>query len=279
MGRSFCSLLIALSAILAGCTAQNNTLSPSDRTANITDMAKHAGWQRKDLKAGEFILASFSPSQLSESNTLTVYIEGDGLAWQSSYRPSEDPTPINPVALKLALTDNHPAIIYLGRPCQYQAHPNCTSDYWLSKRFAPEVVQGYQDVLNTIKEKNHQLQFVLIGFSGGGAIATLLAEQRNDIKLLVTVAGNLDHQYWTEQHNITPLTGSMNPVDYCGALRNTRQIHFIGENDTIITSETSSKFFNCIGSTDNITIRNIQNFDHHCCWENQWPQLQLEFSY
>lgn len=53
-------------------------------------------------------------------DVLRVYIEGDGHAWQSRTRPSADPTPHNPVGLRLALADPSPApLLYLARPCQY----------------------------------------------------------------------------------------------------------------------------------------------------------------
>ena len=39
------------------------------------------------------------------SPLLTLYLEGDGRAWASRYRLSSDPTPVNPLALRLAAVD------------------------------------------------------------------------------------------------------------------------------------------------------------------------------
>ncbi len=46
-----------------------------------------------------------------------------------------------------------------------------------------------------------------------------MAARRSDVELLVTVTANLDTGMWTEHHDVTPLTGSLNPVNYAGALR------------------------------------------------------------
>jgi hypothetical protein len=37
-----------------------------------------------------------------------LYIEGDGYAWKNRHEPSNDPTPMNPVAMRLAAADPHP---------------------------------------------------------------------------------------------------------------------------------------------------------------------------
>ncbi|UTW10213.1 hypothetical protein [Marinobacterium rhizophilum] len=129
------------------------------------------------------------------------------MAWIS--RPS--PAPIT--GLKLVLADPANNIIYLGSPCQYRAGPNCASPYWLNKRFAPEVIQSYSLALDRLKQTCNAASLTLVGYSGGGAIATLLTAQRQDVDLLITVAGNLDPVYWTRHHQITPLRGSLNPAD------------------------------------------------------------------
>ncbi len=50
---------------------------------------------------------------------MVVYIEGDGRAYVNRRTPSNDPTPGNPMALRLALADPSLRVLYLGRPCQY----------------------------------------------------------------------------------------------------------------------------------------------------------------
>jgi pimeloyl-ACP methyl ester carboxylesterase len=110
---------------------------------------------------------------------------------------------------------------------------------------------------------------VLVGYSGGGAIASLLAARRDDVSALITVAGNLDHQRWTTIKNISPLTGSLNPIDSVQAI-SAPQWHFYGRQDTIIPLPTLQGYQakqpmnNRLIATDN---------GHHCCWAEQWPTL------
>jgi hypothetical protein len=61
---------------------------------------------------------------------LSVYIEGDGLAWMSRRRLSRDPTPVDPLALDLAALDPAANVVYLARPCQHTEHdPLCEPVY------------------------------------------------------------------------------------------------------------------------------------------------------
>ncbi len=62
--------------------------------------------------------------------------------------------------------------------------------------------------IDKLKQKYNSEKLQLIGYSGGGAVVTLVASQRSDVISLVTIAGNLDHQTWTKHHKVSPLTGS-----------------------------------------------------------------------
>ena len=137
-----------------------------------------------------------------------VRIEGDGLAWLSRSQVSADPTPMQPVALELAMRQPGGAAAYLARPCQYVQGPdarNCATAWWTDRRFAPEVVTASSLAIDQLKLRFSAQRLVLVGYSGGGAIAALVAAQRHDVALLVTVAGNLDTQAWTALNRITPL--------------------------------------------------------------------------
>lgn len=76
------------------------------------------------------------PGLSSHSKILRVYIEGDGHAWESRTRPSTNPTPRNPVALRLAMADpGADTVLYLARPCQYvqgEDRRQCSNRYWTS---------------------------------------------------------------------------------------------------------------------------------------------------
>ncbi len=68
----------------------------------------------------------------------------------------------------------------------------------------------------------------LVSYSGGGAVATLVAARRNDVHNLVTVAGVLDHELWTRNHHLSPSTGSLNLADVWPGLTNIAQSQDVG---------------------------------------------------
>jgi len=85
----------------------------------------------------------FCPTSIPTAELLTIYIEGDGLSWIDASTPSNEPTPMDPLALKLALRDDAPSA-YLARPCQYVAEDrkkSCAQKYWTYSRFSEEVIE------------------------------------------------------------------------------------------------------------------------------------------
>ena len=113
----------------------------------------------------------------------------------------------------------------------------------------------------------------LIGYSGGGTVAALVAARRKDVIHLVTVAANLDHALWTQQHDIAPLDGSLNPVDLWPRLARIPQVHFVGADDEIVDPSIAAAYRARFPRGSPIRIETIPGFDHHCCWAEQWPAL------
>lgn len=263
--------LVVMNMVLIGCASNNLAL----RRSQSAKLALDAGWSRTALNAGQFSLISFAPQDMVQANTLTIYIEGDGLAWIDSSTPSFDPTPINPLALRLALRDPNPAVAYLARPCQYtlgSEQHDCSTRYWTSHRFAPEVIEASDLAVSQLKTRVGAQHIRLIGYSGGAAVAALVAARRNDVAMLVTVAGNLDHFTWTKQHGVSPLSGSLNASDYWQTLQHVPQQHYVGGRDDNINPSImqsyASKFRNPLPS---ITV--IPSYTHNCCWEENWRDL------
>ena len=222
------------------------------------------------------MLTSFVPEKISTNKTLTVYIEGDGLAWITSSSISPDPSPIKPVALELALQHPNNSVAYLARPCQFvEANDakNCNANYWTIGRFSTEVIDATNQAIELLLAKFKSSQLILVGYSGGGAVTTLVAARRNDVIELVTVAGNLDHRLWTQQRRISALTGSLNPADEWTSLVDIKQLHFVGANDTVVDKSISKSFQEKFPVGRQPEIKIIGNFDHHCCWSQQWPKL------
>ncbi len=266
--------------LLTGCVS---IPTPKQRQDTAEQLASHQGWHKKKVIALGFDLLIFKPIKWEQSSILTVYFEGDGYAWRSKSRLSADPTPINPTALKLAI--NHPLgnVAYVARPCQYvggETARGCDKRYWSNRRFSEEVIASSNVALDSLKHFFSATQLQLVGFSGGAAIATILAAQRNDVIKLITVSGNLDHQSWTDFHKLSPLTGSLNPVSYREKLAGIEQIHFVGEHDKVMPAFLAYKFVAGLPVKANAKVAVVSGQSHNCCWEsiwkaNQWGQVSI----
>jgi len=266
---------LCVAALLSACSVMP---TPAERRSLADTLANGKGWEASIVVAGDFHLLAYAPARVRPSDTLTVYIEGDGFAWASPLRPSDDPTPRNPVALRLALAHPETNAAYLARPCQYVGADQvaCPRRYWTDARFAPEVVDAASLALDVLKARSGAQQLVLVGYSGGGAIAALVAARRPDVERLITVAGNLDHLAWTRHHGLQPLAGSMNPADQADQLRNIPQWHLVGEKDKVIPPALAQGFAERFPSGHQPRVIVEANFDHQCCWAENWQRLFSE---
>lgn len=271
--RSSC---IGGALILVALCACARLPSPQERYQHATALLASKSWSAHTVDAGTFRVAAFFPAPREPSALLTVYLEGDGLAWVANDIPSQDPTPANPVALRLALSQPDGAAAYLARPCQFQTgghDPACGDSYWTGKRFSDEVVASTGMALDHVKKIFGASRLQLVGYSGGGAVAALVAAGRNDVVRIITVAGNLDTAAWVRHHGVTPLQGSRNPADAAARLKDIRQILFVGGNDAIVPADIAIAYASRFPPSDRPEIRTIGGFDHVCCWAEQWPRL------
>lgn len=202
---------------------------------------------------------------------LDVYIEGDGIPFRNRYEISADPTPHNPLALRLMNEDKN-ASIYLGRPCYFALRDeHCGAEKWTSERYSDEIVASMvvalRHYLNLSAHKYHSI--TLIGYSGGGTLALLMAARMPEITQLVTVSANVDIDAWARLHDYTLLTGSINPANTLSSATPALQLHFIGERDENIPASIALPFFRKIQQEPMI----ISNADHQCCWVQAWPKL------
>lgn len=215
----------------------------------------------------------------AEGGRLTVYIEGDGLPWKRKNEVSDDPTPVNPVAMRLAALDPSGAVGYLARPCQFTggtAGRNCTSDVWTKARYGEEAVSAMNEGLQQLKERAGAREIALVGYSGGGTIAALLAIRRTDIVWMKTVASPLDTGAFTSLHKVTPLSASLNPADNDAALARIPQIHYVGEEDEIVPAEINRRFLSQMGDTSCAALVILPGLDHRSGWTDVWPGLAGE---
>lgn len=257
-----------LFAALSGCST-----SGSFRDAReIAAWAEERGLSETIIQAGAFRLTAFVRKPSIPSETLAIYIEGDGATWPTPYHPPRDPTPARPVALALAAVDPSAAVVYLGRPCQYLSADElerCDSAYWTERRFAPEVVAAYDEAVGRQKSALAARRLTLVGYSGGGVLATLLAARRDDVDVLITVAAPLAVAEWVTWHKASPLKGSVDPVELGENVRLPRSVHFVGGKDETVPPAIVERFVRRKGGRMEV----ISGFDHECCWARDWSTL------
>lgn len=272
LGITFC--LVAL--LLPSCVS---VPSLPQRTVTANTLAKTHQWQAKKIETKYFDLISYQPkSPLQPKKVLTVYIEGDGFAWLTKHKISADPTPINHTVLKMALQHQPGNVVYLARPCQYTGGltaRNCNKHVWTDARFSEHVIAANNAALNQLKAIFSAEKLQLIGYSGGGAVASLVAARRSDVVRLITVAGNLDHEAWTKHHKISPLSHSLNPIDYRQQLSAIEQIHFVGMTDKVIPPFLATNFVASFSSATQARVITVPD-QAHCCWDAVWHDHLLE---
>jgi dienelactone hydrolase len=265
---------VLLAALLTACAALPTF---EERRTHADALAAVHGWQASAISGGKFNLVAYAPRRYEHNVNLAIYIEGDGFAWVSPALPSTDPTPRDPLALRLALAHPQGNAVYLARPCQYvdALRTGCAKRYWMESRFAVAVVTATSEAIDVLKQRFGAERLTLVGYSGGGAVAALLATQRSDVERLVTVAGNLDHRAWTAHHRVAPLSASLNPVDGPNRLATVRQIHFIGELDRVIPPALTRGLPAEFLGPQSRNLHLIPAYDHVCCWAQDWPRRWL----
>ncbi|MBU0858777.1 MAG: alpha/beta hydrolase [Alphaproteobacteria bacterium] len=267
---------VVAALLLSSCIT---TAAPEKRAVSAQSAAQSAGLTRQVVPGGGFDLTIFSRIN-APGQAARVYIEGDGLAWIGRYKVSADPTPTEPVALRLAAADlqANPGqnVIYMARPCQYSSGPACQKDYWTGKRFAPEVISAMDAALSRVTDAGQVNGVELVGFSGGGAVAALLAAQRPDVVNLRTVAGNLDHRAHSRIHNVSLLAGSLNPPDRAARLQSVPQYHFTGAQDKNVTSAVYEAYAAQLGDRKCVRHQVVPGVSHEEGWAAAWAALLAE---
>ncbi|HEV2524114.1 MAG TPA: alpha/beta hydrolase, partial [Gammaproteobacteria bacterium] len=274
-----CNLIVLIClffCMLSGCASQNQ-LSSNKVNQTAENIARLNHFQKQLIKTNPFTLTTFQKFQ-AINQTLTIYIEGDGRTWITRSKLSNNPTPKNPLALKLAALDNSANVAYLARPCQYTPHtlnPACNPLIWSDQRFSETVIQSMNEAIEILKKSAKATKIHLVGFSGGGAIAILIAARRHDIASLRTVAGDLNPTALSEYHHTSPLLGSLDPSTVAQKLIYLPQQHFSGEKDKTVPPFIAEEFvarMKKFGSpcTSQTTIKDAT---HHQGWEAIWPTL------
>lgn len=264
--------LLGVFGLLGGCAQ----ISPEERNAMAQRLALKKGWTAQVLATQPYVLMSFGPPVTSSVDLVTVYLEGDGYAWVRGRYPSEDPTPLDPLALRLAMAQPSAAAVYLARPCQFLKVENgsqCTALSWTRERFSADVLAAMNQGLDLIKKRFNAKYFVLVGFSGGARVGLELAAQREDIKQLITVAGNMDPAAWTDLLGLQPLAISTNNLALIRATEHLPQVYLVGDQDVVVPSVLTERFVARFPANNQPELLVIEGNAHVCCWVEQWPEL------
>lgn len=258
-------------ALLASACAEFASTTKNTIRENVESWARPRGFRVAMIAAGQFRLFALL-RQTAASASLVVYVEGDGAGWPSIFRPPHDPTPHFSVALRLASLDPSATVAYLGRPCHYltaDERERCGSSYWSARRFSDEVLIGMGTAIDHLKRLSGARSIRLVGYSGGGVVATLLAMKRDDVTQLVTIAAPLALSEWVAVNKLTPLDGSRNPMNLPQSPVMLSATHFSGGRDDVVQPSIIKRFVDIHGGR----LILMDEYDHQCCWIEAWPIL------
>ena len=257
------TLLLAL--FLAGCAT--NAL-------RIDRLAATLGMSRSVVEAGGFRSLVFVRGvPAAQDAPLAIFIEGDGVPWLGGREPNLDPTTSDPIALKL-LAQTPPPAAYVTRPCYNDmGGRRCTPERWTMERYSDEVVSSMTETVRSTALQAQARTVVLVGYSGGGVLAVLIAERLDNVAAVVTVGANLDIDAWTQYHGFLPLTGSLNPAAST-AVHRWPETHLYGAHDENVPPATTDAYFKRFPHAQ----RRLEANDHVCCWVEQWPELCKQLS-
>lgn len=245
--------LLGALIILAGCASVPPPVSGS--------LIEGAGFMHRIAVQG----------RLDDAARVHVYLEGDGRPFATRHLPAGDPTPRRHLARELMALDPMPSI-YLARPC-YEGlakAPRCAPALWTEARYGETVVASLAAALERLRVTHRIAHVSLVGYSGGGVLAMLLAERVAAVDRVVTVAANLDLEAWTAAHGYSPLVSSLDPARRPSLPPRVTQIHYAGGRDrnvppALITSALRAQI--------DARLVVIDEVAHARGWITVWPLL------
>ncbi len=246
---------------VAGCT------SPTQR---MDERAAGLGYRRLVVQGAGFDHVAYLKAGLrAQDSVLHVYLEGDGTPWMRKRVVATDPTPRHPLMLELMALDPAPTL-YLGRPCYHGMNKSetCDAALWTGSRYSEAVVASMVAALDRLSADHQAL--VLLGHSGGGTLAMLMAERLPKTEAVITVAADLDTSRWTALHGQAPLSGSLDPSSRPPLPARIRQMHFAGGKDDNVPPMLVR---DAIAHQQGAQFMVFPEQDHSCCWREVWPQI------
>ena len=248
--------------LLAGCT------TPAER---IDVEARSSGFARVVVQGIDFRHVVYSNGRDASGTILHVYIDGDGSPYVDRWTVAADPTPHNPLMLRLMALDAAPAA-YVGRPCYagLAQDPPCSPLDWTLGRFSERVVDSLMSVIERQRTATGAAGLELYGHSGGGTLAVLIARRLPEVRRVITLAGNLDPDAWADLHDYTRLTGSLNPARLGPLPVSVEQRHFAGAHDRVMPPGLIEKAALQLGAQGIVVLPDAS---HAAGWEKKWPAI------
>lgn len=238
--------------------------------ANMDRHAARLGYDRQIVAGQGFRhVVYLKPGLSEEGDILHVYLDGDGTPWLGRNQAASDPTPHRPLMLDLMAMDPVRSI-YLGRPCYLgmSSEAGCSSRLWTSARYSSAVVDSMSAALDRLAV--HASERVLIGYSGGGTLAMLMAERSPKTAAVITVAANLDTVRWADMHRQPSLSDSLNPATRPALSATIRQHHYAGAEDDNVPP---ALIRSAIAAQTQAHYTEYAGQDHACCWREVWGQI------
>lgn len=264
------------------------------------DLAQQTNFTPSITNTSRFPIQIFIQNQ--NTKHAIIYFEGDGLVINKYGDVALNPTPTDPMALRLAAVDIRPLTkLVVNRPFHYVIGDNSrhcepykgvaihdikgglpqsrdallrnddVAKYWTTARYSPEVIQSIYEAIKQCQQKFRFETIELVAYSGGASVAFLLTPYLQNITRIVSFAGNLDHKNWTTYHHTQPLFESLDSMNHTEILSQISQIHFVGSSDDNTTIELAKAYKQQIDS-DKISIIPVDGFDHDSNWPSIWRE-------
>lgn len=260
----YATMLVVVAATISACT------TPLQRAQR---RAQQAGLVPVLLQGKRFQHHGFAAVRAG-TDLLAVFIEGDGSPWiAAGRRVAADPTPHVPLALELAAATKG-SVLYLGRPCYMEPvmPRECTQELWTGQRYSAEVVASMSAAASSFISEHRFRRVLLVGYSGGGTLAVLMAHDLPGVVGLVSVAGNLDPDTWARMHGFQRLEGSLNPALQPPLPKSLPQWYLVGRRDSNVPVAATAHYMERVPPE---RIRSYAGFDHACCWVGEWPAIYM----
>lgn len=210
------------------------------------------GFNQTTVETEHFSFYTLQKQNMKKGHPIRFYIEGDG-----------NPNPRTPVALKMAMQDEHQNVVYLTRPCQYLENELCKNKaIYKEARFHREIIQEMAELSVHFIQKYKAPSVEFIGYDGGGTMALLLGTQIPITTQVITVAGLLNTSAQQHLHEDT-----VHPTDQKDILARIPQVHYVGGKDDVAPRRSAERFVARLTNPKSAKVKVFPDMSHSG-WEN-----------